>query len=74
MYTAYGIVTVYEWSWWSYNTQVERELSALQNSLSTNVLHDHHRNSQRVTIPYAVYIQLDLLMMSIILLETRRGL
>jgi hypothetical protein len=27
-----------------------------------------------VTIPYAVYIQFDLLMMSIILLETCRGL
>jgi len=25
MYTAYGIVTLYEWPWWSYSTQVERE-------------------------------------------------
>ena len=58
MYTSYGIVTLYEW--WSYSTQVER------------VLYDHH--SYRVTIPYAVYIQFDLLMMSIILLETRGGL
>jgi len=26
MYTAYGIVTLYEWTWWSCSTQVEREL------------------------------------------------
>jgi hypothetical protein len=45
-----------------------------ENSLSTSVLHDHHEHSQRVAIPYAVYIQFDLLMMSIILLETCRGL
>ena len=25
MYTAYGIVTLYEWPWWSYGTQSERE-------------------------------------------------
>ena len=25
-YTVYGIVTVYEWSWWSYGTLVERVL------------------------------------------------
>jgi len=25
MYTAYGIVTLYEWPWWSYGTQVERD-------------------------------------------------
>jgi hypothetical protein len=25
MYTAYGIVTLYEWPWWPYNVQVERE-------------------------------------------------
>ena len=43
-------------------------------SLSNFVLYDHHVHSQRVTIPYAVYIQFDLLMMSIILLETCRGL
>jgi hypothetical protein len=30
--------------------------------------------TQRVTIPYAVYLEFDLLMMSIILLETCRGL
>ena len=30
VYTAYGIVTLYEWSWWSY---------------STCVLHDHHDHS-----------------------------
>jgi len=24
MYTAYGIVTLYEWPWWSCNTLVER--------------------------------------------------
>ena len=29
MYTAYGIVTLYEWSWWSCNTLVERELRGL---------------------------------------------
>jgi hypothetical protein len=33
-----------------------------------------HSLAFRVTIPYAVYIQFDLLMMSIILLETCRGL
>ena len=38
------------------------------------VVYDHHNHSQRVTIPYAVYIQFDLLMISIILLETYRGL
>jgi len=27
MYTACGIVTLYEWPWWSYSTQVERELN-----------------------------------------------
>jgi N-formylglutamate amidohydrolase len=70
MYTAYGIFTLYEWSWRSYSSQVERELSALQNSLSTSVLQDHHDHSKRVTIPYAVYIQFDHLMTSIILLET----
>ena len=62
MYTAYGIVTLCEWSWWSYSTLVEREL------------HNHHNHLQRVTIPYAVYIQFDLLRMSIILFETCRGL
>jgi len=30
MYTAYGIVTLYEWSLWSYCTQFERELSLNQ--------------------------------------------
>jgi hypothetical protein len=43
-------------------------------SLSTSVLHNHHDHSYRVTIPYAVYIQFDLLRMSITLLETCRGL
>jgi hypothetical protein len=66
MYTAYGIVTLYAWLWWPCNTQVDRELI----SLSTCVLHGHHDHSYRVTIPYPVYIQFDLLMMSIILLET----
>jgi hypothetical protein len=37
-------------------------------------LNGHHDHSQRVTIPYAVYIQFDPLMMSIILLETCRRL
>jgi len=36
-----------------------------QSSLSTSVLHDHQDHSFRVTIPYTVYIQFDLLMMSI---------
>jgi hypothetical protein len=45
MYTAYGIVTVCEWSWWSCSTLVEREL-------------------------YAVYVQFDIMRMSIILLES----
>jgi hypothetical protein len=40
-----------------------------ENSLSTCVLYDHHGHSQRVTMPYAIYIQSDLLRMSIILLE-----
>ena len=31
MYTAYGIVTLYEWSWWSYSTLVERELKHYMN-------------------------------------------
>jgi len=70
MYTVYGIITLYEWSWWPSSTQVERELS----SLSTCILYNHHDHSQRMTTPYAVYIQFDLLMMSIILLETCRGL
>ena len=49
-------------------------------SLSTSghggcaVLHDHHDHSWTVTIPYAVYIQFDLLRMIIILLETCGGL
>jgi hypothetical protein len=43
-------------------------------SVLTCVLYDHHGHSQRVTISYAVYIQFDLLRMSIILLETCRGL
>jgi hypothetical protein len=43
-------------------------------SLSNSVLYDHHDDSYTVTIPYAVYIKFDLLRMSIILLETRRGL
>jgi hypothetical protein len=42
-----------------------------ENSLSTSVLYDH---SWQVMIPYAVYIQFDLLRMSIILFETCRGL
>jgi hypothetical protein len=43
-------------------------------SLSICVLHDHHGHSYRVTITYAVYIQFDLMRMSIILLETCRVL
>jgi len=41
-----------------------------ESSISACVLYDHHGHSQTVTIPYAVYIQFDLLRMSIILLET----
>jgi hypothetical protein len=37
-------------------------------------VHDQHVHSYRVMIPYAVYIQFDLLRMSIILLETCRGM
>jgi DNA repair exonuclease SbcCD nuclease subunit len=45
-----------------------------ENSLPVCVLHGHHDFSERVTIPNAVYIKFDLLRMSIILLETYRGL
>jgi hypothetical protein len=38
MFTAYGIVTLFEWPWWSYSTQVEREGSlSLSLSLSQPV-------------------------------------
>ena len=52
------VSSLYEWPWWSCSTLIERD-------------HDH---SYRVTIPYAVNIQFDLLMMNIIPLETCRGL
>jgi hypothetical protein len=48
MYTAYGIVTLYEWPWWFYSIQL---------SLSTCVLYDHHGYSYTVMIPYALYIR-----------------
>ena len=51
-----------------YSTPVE---SGLRTSLSTGVLYGH---LQRVTIPEAVTIQFVLLKMSIVLLETCRGL
>ena len=38
MYTAYGIVTLYEWSWWPCS---KLEFS----SLSTSVLYDHLQSS-----------------------------
>jgi hypothetical protein len=40
-------------------------------SYNVTVLYDH---SQRVTIPYALYIKFEVLRMSVILLETCRGL
>ena len=70
MYIAYGTFTLYEWSWWSCSTQVERELSFL----SAYVLYYNHGHSQKVTIPCAVYIKFDLMRMSVILFETCRGL
>ena len=60
--TASGIVTLYKGP---SGAQVEREL------LSTYAPDGH---LQRVTIPDAVLIQFDLLMMSTTLLETCRGL
>jgi hypothetical protein len=60
--TAYGIVTVCERL---YSIPDENSL------LSSGILYSR---SQRVTIPYAVIIQFDLLKMSMILLETCGGL
>jgi hypothetical protein len=71
MYTAYGIVTLFERSWRPCSTWVEKNS---ESSLPTCVLHGHHYLSKKVMISYAVYIQFDLLRMSIILLETCRGL
>ena len=62
--TATGIVTLCKRP---YNTPVERGISPLSTVLLYGRL-------QRVTIPDAVVIQYDLLKMSIILLETCRGL
>jgi len=62
--TASGIVTVYKRP---YNTPFESGLIPL----STGVLYGR---LQRVTIPDAVIIQFDLLKMSMVLLETCRGL
>ena len=66
--TAYGIVTLSEWSWWPCSTQVKREFSL---NLCTAL---PPRPLIRVTIQYAVYIQFDLLKLNIILFETCRGL
>ena len=60
--TASGVVTVYKRL---YSTPVESGL------LSTGSLYSR---LQRVTIPDAVIIQFDLLKMSMLLLETCRGL
>ena len=60
--TASGIVTLCRWS---YSMPVESRL------LSTGVL---YIRLQRVTIPDAVIIKLDLLKMSMVLLETCQGL
>ena len=62
--TASGIVTLCKWY---SGMQVERELR----SLSTCIPDGH---LQRVTIPDAVLIKFDLLMMSTTLLETCRGI
>ena len=37
MYTAYGIITLYKWPWWSYITQVEREQRNLCIKLVTGI-------------------------------------
>ena len=58
--TASGIVTL-----------CKRLYSTLQSLLSTGILYNR---LQRVTIPDAVIIQFDLLKMSMVLLETCRGL
>jgi len=63
--TAFGIVTLCKQL---YSTPVESKLMSL---LSTGIL---YRCLQRVTIPDAVIIQLFLLKMSIVMLETCRGL
>ena len=60
--TASGIVTLRKWL---YSTPV------VSSSLSTVVVYSH---LQRMTIPDAVIIQFDLLKMSMVLLETNRGL
>jgi len=59
--TASGVVTL---SKWPSGMQVEREISTC--------IPDGHL--QRVTIPDAVLVQFDLLLMSTTLLETCRGL
>jgi len=40
MYTAYGIVTLCEWSWWLCGKQVERELTVLSQPVYTAALSD----------------------------------
>jgi len=50
------------------------QLGGLSSTLSICVLHGHHVQLKRVTIPNAVYIQFDLLRMGILLLETYRGM
>ena len=55
----------------SYHPTRILHIFSLQSLLSTGVLYSR---LQRVTIPDAVIIQFDLLMMSMVLLETCRGL
>ena len=55
----------------SVNGRIVRQLRADSSPLSTGVLYDP---LQRVTIPDAVIIQYDLLKISIVLLDTCRGL
>jgi len=43
MYTAYGIVTVYEWLWWSYSTQFWRVLSQPVYCTATTITHREWR-------------------------------
>ena len=64
-------VKFYKYSIWYSHSLGGRPVCRLRNSFSTCIPDGH---SQRVTIPDAVLIQFDLLMMSTTLLETCRGL
>jgi hypothetical protein len=44
MCTAYGIVTHYEWPWWSYSTQVERELREVGNLYKVYIMMHGQKN------------------------------